>query len=435
MNTKVARRAFVLRAGIVVIAAAAMLAGSYALIRSGVNYAIGGTAAPAEAERPDDGVLRTVVTRVENTAELDPEAAVVSVPLDAKFEVPGKFYGVKARRPIRLGPANTKGMTQDALGSQGGILLSGERLLYPFWKQLAAFPTEAPGEPSVADGTHMSTPSIRMLDLASGEDEVVVSGARSMAWDASGRFAYAAGVDADYRYNMPYLQRVVVQNGTGGAPEVWTRDADRYTVLQWVGDTLLVRKDEVGGEYEILAFAGPGQAKPLLAEGETYLAASPDGSRILVSAGGMDSTDPISLRVVELASGREVSRLSLDGTRDPATDEPILAVAGASWEGDTVVVSLTPADIAVLTAGDDTLALEEVITFKYPKLRPGSIENPVLNAAGTKVFVVTREGTDTTELERTAVVTYDLASGRCTRWITPGGPTVTRLVSNPSRPR
>jgi len=143
----------------------------------------------------------------------------------------------------------------------------------------------------------------------------------------------------------------------------------------------------------------------------------------------------VTARVIELETGREVARVSLADVTDPATHGPVTQVSGGAWEEDTIVLALTPADLAVLSADDESLTLEDVFTFRYPGVKQGTVGEMLLNGSGRRVYFVTREGTDAVELERTAVITFDLESGECTRWIVPGTRATTRLVGNASRPR
>jgi hypothetical protein len=363
---------------------------------------------------------------------------VVTVPLGVDFKVPGAFFnGAKAGTSIQLGRQGDTGMAQDGFGrGQAGLVTpDGRYLLYHFWRGLRDFPSEAPGDPIVEDGTPLRTPSIRALDLVTGRDSVVVAGARSMAWRADGKFAYAQGVEPDYRYNVRYLQRVVVQKGLDGTPVPWTKDEDFYSVVQWAGDSLLVWRESPGLGEELLAFDGPNTARVVLRPEEgTLVTISPDGSRLLVWSGGpYQEQEPLTLREIDLKSGRQIARLSLDGVVDPASGEPVTAIAAGAWEGDRVVVSLTPADLAVISAKGDGLELESIVTLSYPNVRRGSIQELRLDGQD-KVIAVAFEGEGFDEPDRTAVIGYDLRTGASTRWIAPYGRAITRLVYNPSRP-
>lgn len=430
------RRSLVVGLCLAVVVAVGMALGSYALVGTGDEVAVG-QSDPDGASTPTvetASVPGTVVARVKDSADLDTGVMVISVPLNADWKRPGSLYGSVAKKPVQLGPKGIPGMTQDAFGGQAGILLpDGRRVLYHFWEQLADFPTEAPGDPAVENGTHLSTPTIRLCDLDSGADCLIVSGARSMAWRADGMFAYARGVEADYRYNMPYLQQVVVQKRLDGIPEVWMPSPGLYTVLQWANDSVLVRRDNEDGSGEIIALAGPDQVSTVLGAGESFLATSPDGRWIL--AAGSSATGTPAIQVIDWEAGSEVARLSLEGVLDPASGESITSIGGATWEGNTIVLALSPADLAVLSVGENTLAIEDVITYSYTGLRPGSAQDLLLDATASRVQFVTREGPDNDKLDRTAVITYDLTSGECLRWTVPGVQAVTRLVCNPSKPR
>lgn len=442
MDGRNRRRTLIVRVSLAVVAAAAMLAGSYALLGSGDHFALGG-ADDRSNGRSDNGKVTastvatgTVVARIQNVADLPPGVMVITVPLGTNFESPGSLYGTKAKQPVQLGPKNTRGMTQDAFSGQAGVLLpDGEHVLYHFWETLASFPTEAPGDPVVPDGTHLNTPSIRLLDLASGDDELVRSGARSLAWRADGMYAYTTGVDADYRYNVTYMRRVIVQQGLDGSPVTWTSDADQYTVEQWADGALFVWREALGGARDLLAFTGPDTFTRIVPEGHMFLCTSPDGTRILTQSGGFSGeSEPFVLHEIEWRTGTEIASVSLDGVLDPATGEQVLPALNAAWEADRIAVGLYPADLAVLSAAGDALTLQDVVTFSHPSLKSGAPQAIALDETGQRVFVIEREGSRDVELERTSIITYDLESGECSRWIAPGT-AVTKFVFNPSRPR
>jgi hypothetical protein len=442
MDTRITRRSLIVRVSLAVVAAGVMLAGSYALLGLGDHFAVGGADSQPNGRGPGDEVAvsivatGTVVSRIENVADLPSGVMVVTVPLGTNFETPGSLYGTKAKKPIHLGPKNARGMTQDAFSGQAGMLLpDGQHVLYHFWETLTSFPTEAPGDPVVLDGTHLNTPSIRVLDLATGDDELVLSGARSIAWRADDMFAYTAGVDADYRYNVTYMRRLIVQQGLDGSPVTWTADADQYTVLQWAGDALFVWRESLGGVRELLAFTGPDSCSRIVPDGQMFLCTSPDGTRILTQSGGFSGEDtPFMLHEIEWRTGTEIASLSLEGLLDPASGEQIHSALVASWEGDRIAVGVYPAHLAMVSAVGDTLVLEDVVAFRYPGLRSGAPEAVAFDEAGSTVFIIGREGPKNVELERTSIITYDLVSGECSRWIAPGT-AATRFVLNPSRPR
>jgi hypothetical protein len=127
--------------------------------------------------------------------------------------------------------------------------------------------------------------------------------------------------------------------------------------------------------------------------------------------------------------------MRLDDLLQPVAGEKVSVGNRGSWEGDTIAIGVAPAKVVLLAIQDDKLALKDIIALRYPKLRLTTPLDPMLNADGSKMFLVTHEGATESEFERTAVITYDLASGACTRWIAPDRPAITNLVFNPSRPR
>jgi len=442
-------RSTVLGLAAVVLIAGGIILGSYALVASSGHEAAGqsdGSVPAAQAEPTQESavtekpaVVETVVSRIKDTGELDAGLAVITVPLGADWKKPGCFYASGLKERIQLGPAAAKGMTQDAFSGQAGILLPDERhLLYHFWEQLADFPTEVPGDPIVKEGTHLSTPTIRLHDLETGEDSLLVAGARSFAWRADGMFAYAQGVDRDYRYNIPYLQRVVVQKGLNGTPEVWTKDADGYTVLEWAGEHLLVWREIMEGAGELLVFAGPNQARSIPEMGERFLGTSTDGSFVLATS-GPDAGYPY-IRLINLETGGEVTRLSLEGVSDPQTGAQVTTVTAAALREDKLMAAVSPADLAVFemgktNAGPVRLVFKEIIKYTYPGLCSGTADDLLWNEAAGRLHFVVRESSGNGELARMAVITYDLDSGECLRWVAPDEDAVVRLVTKASRPQ
>lgn len=430
------RRSVAVAACVGVVVIGTVVGGAYALVGVGNNYAVGEQPKAGKQTVVTAEATGTVVSRVQNTAFLDPEIKVITVPLGVKFKVPGQLYGTRAKQPIQLGPPGVEGMTQDCFGSRMAITFDdGKKLLYPFLQHLRDFPDEAPGSEHVPNGTPIDTSTIRLLDLTTGEDSLLLSGARSMALRADGKFAYAKGVEENYRYNFPYLQRIMVQDGLSGSPECWTTDSGIYSVLQWAKGALFVERQYEGEATEVVALTGPDQMKLIVGQDERLLAVSPDGSQIAVASGICDPSGETCLRIVRWETGAEVCRLRMDQVLDPASGEKVQLGRRGSWEGSTLIVGLTPTGAALLSTEADKLELKDVIALRYPKLRLGTDPEPLLNADATKIFLVTDEATGQAELERTAVITYDLASGECARWIVPDRAAITNLVFDPSRPR
>lgn len=91
-------------------------------------------------------------------------------------------------------------------------------------------------------------------------------------------------------------------------------------------------------------------------------------------------------------------------------------------------------DVVVLSTKDDALTVEEIVSFEYPNLRPSALSQVLLDKAGRRILAVVGEGT-ADELQRMAVLTYDLLSGECSRWVVPRTAAAIDLVSDQSRPR
>jgi hypothetical protein len=215
----------------------------------------------------------------------------------------------------------------------------------------------------------------------------------------------------------------------------WTSDADQYTVQQWADGALFVQREIMGGASDLLAFTAPDEYRSILPEGHLFLCTNSDGTRILTHSGGFDGeAEPFVVHEIDWRTGTEVASVSLEGVLDPATGEQVRPALIASWEGDRIAVGLYPAHLAMLEATGDSLTLEDVVTFRRQGLKAGAPEEIFLDPAGGAVHLVCREGAQNVELERMSIVTYDLTSGECSRWIAPGAAAL-RFVRNPSRPQ
>src|SRR5438477_235623 len=75
------------------------------------------------------------------------------------------------------------------------------------------------------------------------------------------------------------------------APAVWSSSAAEYHVLGWAGRALIVAQQFEGESISLLAFDGPGSARPL-AQNASLVAISPDGSAALVDESPAETDAP-----------------------------------------------------------------------------------------------------------------------------------------------
>lgn len=95
-----------------------------------------------------------------------------------------------------------------------------------------------------------------------------------------------------------------------------------------------------------------------------------------------DVSAPAALRLIDIASGKELSRLSLDITVGSSSDaRPLLTAGyGGSWVGDLLVAE-TAVGPAVFSIARDEIRLVKVFAFP-PRFFPMSIHEPQLSDDG-----------------------------------------------------
>jgi len=206
-----------------------------------------------------------------------------------------------------------------------------------------------------------------------GKDFVLARGTYSAAWRHDGAIAFVQGVDPVFRASPTYAGQVVVRMSVHGRDVSWADAPAHYVVYAWAGDRLLFYRIGLGEKTELLVADAPGKIRSL-AEG-TAIAVSPDAERVAVL-----SEDATSVRVVDIATGREQSWL------DVTTATPSLrwiAYSG-SWVGDHVVAPAN-AGLAVFQVGPDSLTLEQVLSLDQAQFPAGVQEPRFVDDAGNEI--------------------------------------------------
>lgn len=305
------------------------------------------------------------------------------------------------------------------------------------------------GSSVVYHATRGTTPLLRLVDVASGDDRLLARGGQSVAWGSDGTLAYWQADPPRYRPQRPFLGHVVVRRSPDARPVRWTR-AGEYTVFAWAGESLLVvagdcvleacpRDLPEGGLY---ALGGPGRSRPLgLA---TLTAVSPDGRYAVgPQAAGHDNWSPV-VRVVEVATGRTVARLNpRDAAETGATRALVeFGVGEGSWVGDRIVAVARNeggAALVVFRFADGELELDGVLRLDDEEALGGAagayFSSPIfLDQAGDYVAVRANVSESVDEFLPVFLM-CSLESETCARgrllteprrWLA--------LVHNPSRP-
>jgi hypothetical protein len=259
-------------------------------------------------------------------------------------------------------------------------------------------------------------PALRRYDTVTGDDEVLVDGAASLAWGAGGRFAFAEG--GDLRPNAVWTGRIKVRSSiTSAVTTQWSSRPGRYVVAAWAADRLLAYELDEVGRPVVVIFDGPGRSRPL--GPGALVAVSPDGGRAFLAETG--DTDTPQVRIVELASGETAARLDLRGT----------GIAGighaGDWAGDRVVAAGIPDTVVFSVAGG---AIRMLVKLRHDHARhPYGIREPAL--AGDTV--IGWAANDTGQDPATTMLRCRIGTGVCTAGPVYPPPGV-HPVTNPSRP-
>ncbi len=304
----------------------------------------------------------------------------------------------------------------------------GAFVAYNAWQWNTAIdPQKSWSEQGIAEGDPIATPSIRMVDLATGEDRLVEEGAFSIAWRSDGAVAVFKGLTRDYHVNQPFVGQVLVRADIDSAPEVWSAEAAEYVVLAWAGENLLVAREIDGGGHDLLAFSGPGSPRVLVPAGE-LVAVSPDGERALVFSSATKMASLINVETGEASAALDVA----SATAGAGQSLGYLAYGG-SWSNDTVVAE-SAAGIAVMDVSAG-IRVGDVLGFPSA-LFPMPIHEPKFVGSDGSTIVawapIPGIGGDATERLYVHFV-CEVATRHCAQG-PPRGDLVLYQVSNPSRP-
>jgi hypothetical protein len=250
---------------------------------------------------------------------------------------------------------------------------NGELIAYNTWQELRSVDADRSfSAQGIKEGAALGVPSLRILD-DQGKDSVLARGAYSAAWRRDGAIAFVRGVDPVFRANPRYAGQVVVRESVHGRDVSWADVPAHYVVYAWAGDRLLFYRIGLGEKTELFVADGPGKIRSL-AEG-TAIAISPDGARVAVL-----SEDATSVRVVDIATGREQSWL------DVTTATPSLrwVAYSGSWVGDHIVAPANTG-LAVFQVGPDSLKLEQVLGLDQAQFPAGVQEPRFVDDSGNEI--------------------------------------------------
>ena len=332
-------------------------------------------------------------------------------------------FGDKLSRPGKPALALSERLFAPLLGNRAPLAIlspDGRFLAYHSWRS--------------------RTPSLRVVDLRTGRDDLLARGAQSLAW--RDRIAYVRGTRQVRRNGSAYLGRVVVAEQPGAHAVVWTPEPARYRVVAWAGQALLVHVDAcdvppcdaMPGEG-VYALTRPGHMRRLSVR--DIAAVSPDGRFVVGPYERIMSDGPTTVvHVDDVRSGRTVASLDLSRLRTIAGAG---GLSTASWRGDTIVGVTTGAAGALVVLDFDGRTLRFDRALDLDRAARAGFEwayllNPTFAGAGTGRIVVQLEGERRGGGHLATTLTCDLDRRSCVRGRTLPPRRWLALVTNPSRP-
>lgn len=246
------------------------------------------------------------------------------------------------------------------------------------------------------------TPSVRVLDLETGEDRVVAEGASYVAWRDDGALATVVG--GSHEVGEPnYIGQVVVIHD--GQRETWTDEPASYDIAAWAGNRLIVDRAFLGPEgdvdEEMLVLDGPNEIRTIGEPGRnSVIDVSPDGRRVLMHWGPEEGGSLGQLHLVDVATGE------LDARSSPITVDNRISGPG-EWRDDRVVMGSDDGRVVELQITADSIELVRTI-----ELMPGSdVEQGPYDVTYTDSGIVALLGK--TSFEGPGAPTTDTALVRC----------------------
>jgi len=358
-----------------------------------------------------------------------PEGLWVARDYDTKGAKPrGVLEGAKGGRSIVLGLEGSQAVDPLSGGGPGVQSPDGRYVVYNSWTEVKQLDhSQSLVEQGIDFGDPVATPSLRLLDLETGEDRLFEQGAHTIAWRRDGTIAYMKGDESFKRLNVPYTGQVVVRSSLDAPAEVWTTEPGDYMVYGWAGETLLVYR--LFGELQsadLLALDSAGKVRLLGQLG--VMTISPDGERLLVAGALENFVGPAELaieyRIVRVADWETESIL------DPTSVPELQGVSGsATWVGDLVAAAHAEG-VALLRVDEAGISFDRLLKLDL-KHYPYGAEGPLLSADGTQVVTLATE-TRGNSPHRYVALSCDLVKEKCKRQ----APAQQFLapIYNPSRP-
>ncbi|MFV0295245.1 MAG: YncE family protein [Hyphomicrobiaceae bacterium] len=353
-----------------------------------------------------------------DTPETNPKAFTeFSIENEAALNLEGLVYD----RELVTEEGDHFDLEERALGGLMGWLSpvairsqDGQSIFYNAWTELRQVnPYQSYSEQGLHMGDPVAIPSIRSVDLDSGDESIVAQGAFSLAENQDGRLAFFKGSEDQFKLDKPYVGNIVVQSPSGQEQEIWTSSAASYIVVGWAGSTLLAYEKFEGEALSVIALDGPSDAR-VLRPMSSIVAISPDGTRVLLT-----NPPAHTVELVDVATGASLDVLNVsEDTPDSIRNPSYVGYAG-DWQGDTVAAGLSNSNglgssIILFRIDGNTISVVDVVDPDMPKGTLGMYE-PRLNGNELYSWAAVNDMSSNREVQRYFKVSCNLVSRTCSK--------------------
>lgn len=226
--------------------------------------------------------------------------------------------------------------------SSAALAGDGSKIVYASWEPLGQHDVTDP----LPQGTPLGRPSIRVLDLVTGSDTLLVDGAVGFAVSPEGLLAFVKGDDPDCFSSVPYGGTIqVLDLDHPSETQVLVAQSATWRVAGWAGENLLAYNIH-SGEYTDLYKVAPAGAPEMLVVTASVVAVSPNGQRVVVQRQG---TDRYEVAILDVETGS----VAVEEIEDPEQNQsPIGSVIGRGDWGPAGIVAQLPGGLASVSPID-----------------------------------------------------------------------------------
>jgi hypothetical protein len=230
----------------------------------------------------------------------------------------------------------------------------------------------------------MGVPGVRVIDLETDTDRLLVDGASSFALTPDDRVVYTEGVSASLATGERYLSTIRVLPADGSSPPATVvEEAGDYSIVAVAGGSVVYEATaDIGSTPSLWATPLDGSSDPvLLQESAILVAVSPDGSELLTQQLGIPELD---LRVISAVDATELASLTLPLE---ATGGPSAVSRNGDWVG-TTIVAASSQGLMLFERTERGLVVSQTIDVPFEQAPWGATQPTLLPDGSVRAFSI-----------------------------------------------